>query len=116
LVPADALGPGADEAGVGFYIIRRLEDRPVSLAGRYRRGLAELDDIARRRDARSFSELPHPDQDRLLAAVEAGELGHELSCFFADLHRHAMDGMFGDPAHGGNANRCGWTPLVLCIA
>jgi len=40
--------------------------------------------------------------------VESGEAGSHATRFFKTLTAHAMEGMFGDPRHGGNARCVGW--------
>ena len=51
-----------------------------------------------------FAELAGELQDALLRAAEA----REDHTFFELVLAHAMEGMFGDPAHGGNKDGAGW--------
>jgi gluconate 2-dehydrogenase gamma chain len=104
LIPADGNGPGAREAAVSRYVLRRL-------AGPYRRhrdayaaGLARLDSDANELHGGGFAELTAELQDQVLRAAEA----RTGDPFFELVLAHAMEGMFGDPAHGGNAEGAGW--------
>lgn len=104
LIPSDELGPGAREARVSRYVVRRL-------AGPYRRhretyaaGLARLDTDAAARHGVGFAELALDLRDDLLRAAEL----RPADDFFDLILAHAMEGMFGDPDHGGNADFAGW--------
>ena len=117
IMPRDASGPGATDAGVVIYIDRQLagpygRDRRRYTKGPftasvpqhgyqgaddmrlvYRAGIAGLGD---------FASLPSERQDEVLASIETTR-------FFALLHAHTIEGMFCDPMHGGNADLVGWT-------
>lgn len=117
IFPGDESGPGAKEAGVVIYIDRQLagpygrdayrykkgpfaEDAPPEFGYQgqatpreiYRGGLQRLKGL----EARSPAE-----QDEALRAIEA-------TAFFGLLRQHTIEGMFCDPAHGGNADLVGW--------
>ena len=50
-------------------------------------------------------------QDELLGKLDAGAASGftpDSATFFTTLLSHAMQGMFGDPSYGGNANFAGW--------
>jgi gluconate 2-dehydrogenase alpha chain len=51
----------------------------------------------------------------LISDLERGELtGFRISdqrTFFWTLREHAREGLFSDPAHGGNRNKLGWKVL-----
>jgi gluconate 2-dehydrogenase gamma chain len=87
----ERLIPGAAEA----QVIRYVERAAAAHAGTYRDGLAGL---------AGFAALPAAEQDAALARIEGGE-------FFELVRLHAIQGMFGDPAHGGNAGHAGWDLL-----
>jgi gluconate 2-dehydrogenase gamma chain len=116
IFPADASGPGANEAGVVLYIDRQLasdygrdryrytqppfepgvpeqgyqgKETPREI---YRAGLKTLD---------RFHLLNPAEQDARLKQIENSE-------FFSLLRTHTIEGMFSDPMHGGNANLIGW--------
>jgi hypothetical protein len=87
----ERLVPGAAEAQVMRYVERvATGHRDVYLAG-----LALLE---------GFVSLPLAEQDAALARLEGGE-------FFELVRLHAIQGMFGDPVHGGNAGYAGWDLL-----
>lgn len=135
LIPADELGPGAQEAGVPAYIDRQLAgawgagDRlyrsgpwpagtpsqgyqlPFTPAELFRTALGALS----RRDAAAgeppFSRRPPPQQDAYLQRLQAGDgdlEGVPASVFFESLWAMTLEGFFGDPVHGGNRDMVGW--------
>ncbi len=116
ILPGDASGPGATDAGVVIYIDRQLagpygrdkyrytkapfvdsmpehgyqgKDAPRDI---YRAGIRALGD---------FAGLSPAEQDQRLRAIET-------AIFFRLLRQHTIEGMFSDPLHGGNANMVGW--------
>jgi gluconate 2-dehydrogenase gamma chain len=110
LIPADELGPGGSDCGVVRYIERGLEeafpgDRPA-----YQTGLAALDAHALALTGAPFATLAPALRDELLAQAEAGkaEWLPDGAAFFERVREHAIQGMFGDPRHGGNADCAGW--------
>jgi gluconate 2-dehydrogenase gamma chain len=137
LIPSDARGPGAREAGVIDFIDNQLagsygrgdwlymqgpfgpstpqqgyqfEEPP---AGFYRRGTAALDAACRERHGgRVFADLDAATQDSVLAAMEKGEFelpdGVPVKAFFELVHENAIEGFFCDPLYGGNRDMVGW--------
>ena len=118
LIPSDANGPGAVEAGAVHYIDRALAGALSSSRETYRRGLAALERYARSSRGKPFRELTSTDQESLLIDVETGSAtgsgaGFEGSsaAFFTMLRAHTWQGTFGDPFYGGNRNFIGWDLL-----
>ena len=134
IFPGDPTDPGAREAGVVDYIDRSLAGFLKDLQTFYRRALQELDDYARERHGAAFSELTEEDQDRTLSALDSsietesreygadsprGQSGGEeveemsdlLTRFFSIVREHVLQGMFCDPAYGGNRDVVGWRLL-----
>jgi gluconate 2-dehydrogenase gamma chain len=118
LIPADALGPGAREAGVLRYIDRALGGALANSRDAYRSGLAAVDRYCRMSRGKAFAELPANDQDSVLIDVEKGAatssgagFAGSSSQFFNMVLSHTKQGMFGDPYYGGNANFAGWDLL-----
>ena len=72
LIPSDANGPGAVEAGAVAYIDRALAGAWPRRARPTARGLAALERYADRHAAQPFRELAPVDQDSLLIDVETG--------------------------------------------
>jgi gluconate 2-dehydrogenase gamma chain len=110
LIPSDDQGPGAREAKVGRYIASALSSEYGPHARTYRVGLRALEAYAKRTHGKAFTKLPAHDQDATLSIVEHGEADQSgaLAAFFRLVLTHAMEGMFGDPVYGGNADKLGW--------
>lgn len=111
LVPADAMGPGALEAGCAVYIESALQDAYQSQKSAYSRGLAALDSYATSKQGKTFAALKAAEQDQILSDFERNTKVAdyaESAAFFELVRRHTLEGMFGDPSYGGNANFAGW--------
>jgi gluconate 2-dehydrogenase gamma chain len=136
LIPADALGPGALEAGVPQYIDRQMgtpwaEGRlwymqgPFEPGARatlgwqmsltpqdvYRLGIAAADSWTRAQHGKPFVELDTAAQDRVLQAFEGGKANFDkvpAHTFFVVLLANTREGFFSDPVHGGNRGLAGW--------
>jgi gluconate 2-dehydrogenase gamma chain len=110
LIPSDTRDGGAKEARVGRYIDRQLGGVLSSFKPDYDAGLAQLDAYTQRNFGAPFVGLSFAQQDAVLTNVEANTAtGFSNSRTFFNLVRdHAIQGMFGDPFHGGNANFVGW--------
>jgi gluconate 2-dehydrogenase gamma chain len=114
LIPTDADGPGATEARAAHYIDRALGGALAPSRQAYTSGLAALDRHARTSRGKPFGELPAADQDALLVEVENGTapgFTGSSAAFFALVLNHTLQGTFGDPYYGGNANFVGWDLL-----
>ena len=113
LIPGDEHGPGAAEAGVGRYVEGALARAGEDTRVRWRQALEALDTVARAREGGAFAALAPAAQDRLLELVADGrDLGTAPSpAFFEELRQRALEGMFCDPAWGGNAGEAGWRLL-----
>jgi gluconate 2-dehydrogenase gamma chain len=107
LIPADEHGPGAREAGVGRYLEGALARAGDDVRARWRAGLEVLDELARVREGAGFAALPPAAQHRILEAAADGP----SPAFFEELRGRAIEGMFCDPAWGGNAGEAGWRLL-----
>jgi gluconate 2-dehydrogenase gamma chain len=108
LVPMDASGPGALEAGAATYIELALESDYLSLRPLYERGFRALDDRARERHGHEFARLDGPEQDSLLRELEDEPVQSDGRVFFETVRSHVIEGMFGDPQWGGNRDYLGW--------
>jgi gluconate 2-dehydrogenase gamma chain len=111
IIPTDANGPGAREARAAHYIDRALAGALKPSRAAYTAGLASLDRYARSSRGAPFTELSTRDQDSLLIDVETGAatgFTGGAGGFFAMVRSHTLQGTFGDPYYGGNANFVGW--------
>lgn len=113
IFPSDELGPGAREAGVVIYLDRALAGPYARLADTYRIIVNGLNEASQFFNNAPFAALAEDGQDALLTAIEHGSLTRfglrpehlEL------LVKHTREGMFSDPAHGGNRDLVGWKLL-----
>jgi gluconate 2-dehydrogenase gamma chain len=111
LIPTDATGPGAAEARAAHYIDRALGGALATSRQAYTTGLAALDSYARSSRGAPFARLSATDQDATLIDVEAGVatgFPGNPAAFFNLVRTHTLQGTFGDPSYGGNANFVGW--------
>ena len=111
LIPTDATGPGAMEAGAAHYIDRALGGALRTSRAVYQVGLKALDDYARSSRGKPFAQLAAADQDAVLIDVEAGTAAGFTggsAAFFTIVRAHTIQGTFCDPFYGGNANFVGW--------
>jgi gluconate 2-dehydrogenase gamma chain len=79
----------------------------------YRLGVMAVDAYARSRYEAAFITLSEEQQDSIIEAMVSGEatVGFDQfssRSFFAVLRRHTAEGMFSDPAYGGNRDMAGW--------
>ena len=111
LIPSDANGPGALEAGAARYIDRALGDAFPAQRPAYAAGLAALESYAQSRAGGSFAALPPQRQDELIDDLEqdrAPGFTPSASAFFELVLGHTLEGTFGDPHYGGNQDFIGW--------
>lgn len=111
IIPTDANGPGAREARAAHFIGRSLGGANKAQLPTYRAGLASFDAYCRSSRRAPFTELSARDQDSVLIDVETGAAtGFTGSSgqFFTMVRTHTLQGTFGDPFYGGNANFVGW--------
>lgn len=117
VVPSDPGDPGALEAGSADYIELALGGAYEHLLPQYRYGVEQLDALARRRHSATFTSLSLDDRVDLLLRVtarffsEADDVTTDEADVgeFVQLARlHVLEGMFGDPAYGGNQDMIGW--------
>ena len=111
LIPADANGPGAIEARVLRYVDRALSGDLAGSRPAYTSGVAATNAYARSRFGDEFADLTPAQQDTILDEMErnvATGFSPSSRAFFDLVREHALQGMFGDPVHGGNADFIGW--------
>jgi gluconate 2-dehydrogenase gamma chain len=111
LAPNDASGPGAVEARVLRYIDRALSGDLASSRAAYTSGIGSTNAYARTRFGDDFADLTPAQQDSILDEMErnvATGFSPSSRAFFDLVREHAVQGLFGDPVHGGNADFVGW--------
>lgn len=111
IIPTDENGPGAREARAAHFIDRALGGALASSKPAYTAGFAALDRYARSSRGKPFLELPEREMDSVLIDVETGAatgFTGSPAAFFAMVRTHTLQGTFGDPYYGGNANFTGW--------
>ncbi len=100
----------------------------------YQIGLEQVDQFAQARYGQGMAEVDAEQQEELVKAFAAGEIGSSssgqqqeeengengeddeeegfyppsLQDFFQTVRQHVIEGMFADPAYGGNRNMAGW--------
>jgi gluconate 2-dehydrogenase gamma chain len=116
IIPADR-DAGATGAGVIGYIDRQLNGPYRRFKKTYRQGLIAIDRVSAARFSRRFNELSAEQADQILKELEAGKMPAEIwdpaqaRNFFRLVVAHAMQGYYGDPRHGGNAEAVSWRML-----
>lgn len=105
IVPSGAL-PGAEEAGVVYFIDGALSTFFARLAPDFRAQLAAFQTVCRERnpEAASFAALTLDRQIELLHTAEQ-------TPFFERMHLLTLIGMFSSPVYGGNVDGAGWRLL-----
>ncbi len=102
IIPDDDT-PGAERAGVIWFIDRALAGYDQDKQELYKRGLQETH--AKRAElfpeSSSIANLSSGQQIALLKAIEKTE-------FFQQVRLHTILGFFGHPMHGGNRDMVGW--------
>jgi gluconate 2-dehydrogenase gamma chain len=135
LIPVDANGPGALEAGVPNYIDRQMGGAwgagerlyrsgpwqqgvpgqgyqlPFTPAELFRNGLRAINDDLQKRRNTSFDKLPGNEQDAYLESLQTGQQslnGVPAHTFFESLLALTIEGFFADPIYGGNKDMAAW--------
>lgn len=136
LVPSDATGPGAIEAGVPLFLDRQLAgdygkgtrlymqgpfgksngkqgyQSRFPPAGLHRAAIKAISDHLGRNGGTPFHKLAAADQDAFLKSLEAGkvDLGADVDAkaYFTLLLQNVMEGYFSDPIYGGNRGLSAW--------
>ena len=135
LIPADALGGGANEAGVTHFIDLQLagaygraerwymqgpwptgtDEQGFQLkytpAQIYRQAIRGVDAHCTKQYGKPFAQLAPAQQDAVLHALEDGKIDLPevpAKTFFALLWQNTQEGYLADPAYGGNRDFTGW--------
>lgn len=135
LIPLDANGPGALEAGVPNYIDRQLGGAwgagerlyrsgpwqpgvpgqgyqlPFTPAELFRNAVRAVNDDLQKRRNTTFDKLPGNEQDAYLESLQNGNQslnGVPAHTFFESLLALTIEGFFADPIYGGNKDMVSW--------
>ncbi|WP_109127071.1 gluconate 2-dehydrogenase subunit 3 family protein [Dyella sp. C11] len=136
LIPANADGPGAVEAGVPEFLDRQMEaayghgglwymqgpftpDAPATLGYQlrytprefYRKAIATIDDWCQKQHNQKFAALSADQRDAILHQLEKGEIKLDdvpATTFFSQLLTNTKEGYFADPMYGGNKQMGAW--------
>jgi gluconate 2-dehydrogenase gamma chain len=112
IMPGAPGKPGARDADVLNYIDLALAGAYADLQDFYRHGLAALDAYCAQAHQQSFAQLPQARQDEVVGAMAEGKIAGftwpTSQAFFNTVRTHTMEGMFADPAYGGNKDFAGW--------
>jgi gluconate 2-dehydrogenase gamma chain len=114
LIPSDSTGPGAREANVIRYIDRALAGDLSAFRGPYSQAVAALNGYAQSKHGAAFTALTAEQQDGILTDMDLARVpasagfAPNAKAVFEMIRTHTVQGMFGDPAHGGNTNFVGW--------
>jgi gluconate 2-dehydrogenase gamma chain len=107
IIPDDGT-PGAEAAGVIWFVDRALAGFDQDKRELYKRGLADAQ--SKRAElfpgSTSSAGLTSAQQIELLKAIEKTE-------FFQQVRVHSILGFFGHPKYGGNRNMVGWKLLGI---
>src|ERR1700722_13171067 len=111
LLPTDASGPGAKEANVLRYIDWSLAGDLKGFVAPYASAIKAINAYAHKKFGAAFAALSDSQQDSVLTDMEANKatgFTPTSQAVFTMIRTHAIQGMFGDPAHGGNVGFVGW--------
>jgi len=136
IVPADATGPSAVEAGVPLFLDRQLAgdygkgarwymqgpfgkstgtqgyQSQYPPAGLYRAAIKAIDDHLSRDNGAPFHKRSASEQDAFLKDLSEGkpDLGADVDgkAYFTLLLQNVMEGYFSDPIYGGNRGLSAW--------
>jgi gluconate 2-dehydrogenase gamma chain len=125
LIPSDATGPGAREANVIRYIDRSLAGDLSPFRAAYSAAVLAINAYSQQAFGAQFTALTPAQQDQILDDMDRNRTDRQdptleqipraaspflpnAKAVFEMIRTHAVQGMFGDPQHGGNTNFVGW--------
>ena len=140
LIPPDATGPSASEAGVVTFLDRQLAgpygngahfylegpwgkgtdsqgyQSRFTPAQFYRHAVAAIEAaVGHAEGGKAFKNLPADRQDSYLKQMESGDLKLEGSitskAFFTVFLQNVLEGYFSDPIYGGNKGGSAWAMI-----
>ncbi len=115
ILPSDGNGPGAQEAGVGAYVVGLLDDPAAAqLKSILMKGGDFLHRAAKNRGAKTFADLDAAAQDQVLQDLLDGKMRPNRFSgprFVQVLTAVCLEGYLCDPRRGGNKDKVAWTWL-----
>jgi gluconate 2-dehydrogenase gamma chain len=136
MVPADDLSPKGTDIGINIYIDRALAggwgkgerlymqgpwkqgtpsqgyQLPLAPADLYRSGIAATNAHCRKTYGKRFDQLGEAQRQEVLIGLSSAKISFDsklpVRAFWSMLYQNVMEGMFGDPIHGGNRDKAGW--------
>ncbi|CAN5529566.1 hypothetical protein BH23CHL5_BH23CHL5_13960 [soil metagenome] len=115
LFPATGSGPGAAEIGSTVYIDRSLCGAYRDRLETYRSALESFDRAALLLFSKPAQGLDPDEINEMIGRLEEGTLPGQWSvdqqAFFLEVRLHVLEGLFSDPAYGGNRSKQGWRAL-----
>ncbi|MDQ0271529.1 gluconate 2-dehydrogenase subunit 3 family protein [Cytobacillus purgationiresistens] len=135
IFPEDETGPGANDLGVPFFIDHQLAgswgnntreymqgpffpgsnfqgyQSPLKRHEVFDAGLQAIQKYSNEKFDSNFAELEGEQQDEILTAFQKDEVkihGVTSKTFFNILRQATIEGVYADPAYGGNINMDGW--------
>jgi len=118
IIPADK-DPGATDANVINFIDKQLVGPYTRFQEMYRMGIPAIENSAQNLFQKAFHELDFAVQTGFMIKMEKGELPEEFwketsqGNFFRLMLDHTMQGFYGSPRHGGNANYVSYKMMKL---
>ena len=107
-------GPGAEATEAAAAVERAMVHACMrGLRGGIEQMLDRLESTAVERHARSFASCAPPERDELLRGLER-DPNPWTQFLFRTVVSFSLEGLLGDPVHGGNRDFRGWDAMGLC--
>lgn len=85
---------------------------PLTPADLYRSGIAAANAHCQKTYGKSFDRLSEIQRQEVLLGLSTAKIKFDnqlpVRAFWTMLYQNVMEGMFGDPIHGGNRDKAGW--------
>lgn len=111
IIPADD-EPGAEAAGVVFYIDKQLAGPLKRFRPAYTSALSRWNSLCQEQTGKAFAELTPEARTEFLRQAEL-KPDWKLASFLQLIIDHTMQGFYGSPEHGGNRGDASWKMLGI---
>lgn len=139
IFPEDDQGPGAIELGVPYFIDKQLTgawginhddytkgpfepqasdthgpQEKLNRGEMFLNGLRRMQEISQEKNDEKFINLEGEQQDEILQSFESGDAkvkGMRSDSFFELLRTTTLEGVYADPAYGGNKDMQAWSMI-----